>query len=54
MTVFAAERLMERETGAVSGAAYVGRDPGWRAQRNGYRDRDRETRAGTVALWIPK
>ena len=54
MIGYAAERLMELEVGAVTGAAYGEKDPGRRAQRNGYRDRDWETRAGTVELRIPK
>jgi putative transposase len=36
MIGFAAERLMELEVGAVTGAAYGEKDPAWRAQRNGY------------------
>ena len=38
MIGFAAERLMELEVGAATGAAYGEKDPSRRAQRNGYRD----------------
>src|SRR4051812_29835998 len=54
MIGFAAQRLMELEVGAVTGAGYGEKDPLRLAQRNGYRDRDWETRAGTVELRIPK
>jgi putative transposase len=54
MIGFAAERLMEPEVAGLAGAAYGERNPDRLAQRNGYRDRTWETRAGTVELRIPK
>ncbi|MBW4025530.1 MAG: IS256 family transposase [Proteobacteria bacterium] len=54
MIGFAAERLMQIETEGLCGAAPGERTAERRNQRNGYRDRDWETRAGTVELRIPK
>jgi putative transposase len=54
MIGFAAQRLMELEVEGLTGAAYGEKTPERFAQRNGYRDRTWETRAGTVELRIPK
>jgi putative transposase len=54
MIGFAAQRLMEPEVEGLTGAAYGEKAPERLAQRNGYRDRTWETRAGTVELRIPK
>jgi putative transposase len=54
MIGFAAKRLMELEVEATTGAGYGEKSPQRLVQRNGYRERDWETRAGTVELRIPK
>jgi transposase-like protein len=54
MISYAAERLMEIEVGGMTGAGYGEKSPTRLAQRNGHRERDWHTRAGTVELRIPK
>jgi transposase-like protein len=54
LLAFAAERLMEIEVAERTGAALGERSPARRVQRNGYRERDWDTRAGSIELKIPK
>jgi putative transposase len=54
MIGFAAQRLMEIEVEGLTGAPHGERHPDRLNQRNGYRERLWETRAGTVELRIPK
>ena len=54
MIGFTAERLMALEVEGLTGAAHGERSPDRLTHRNGYRERSWETRAGTVALKIPK
>ena len=54
MLAFAAERLMELEVEAAAGALKGARSVQRTAQRNGYRERPWETRAGRIELAIPR
>ena len=54
MIGFTAQRLMALEVEGLTGAGHGERSPARVNQRNGYRDRVWETRAGTVELKIPK
>ena len=54
MLAFAAERMMELEVEARTGAPAGQRSPDRLNQRNGYRERAWDTRAGRIDLAIPK
>jgi putative transposase len=54
MLALAAERIMEAEVEAAAGAAKGARTPVREAHRNGYRERDWDTRAGRIELAIPR
>lgn len=54
MISFAAKRLMELEVGGLTGAGHGEKSAARLVQRNGYRERDWQTRAGTVKLRIPR
>jgi transposase-like protein len=54
MLALAAERIIQAEVEARTGAAIRARSPMREAQSNAYRDRDWDTRAGRIALEIPK
>jgi putative transposase len=54
MLAFAAERIMEAEVEVLTGAAKGARTALRENHRNGYRERDWDTRAGRVELAIPK
>jgi transposase-like protein len=54
MLAFAAERLMNLEVEALTGAPTGVRSPDRLTHRNGYRERAWDTRAGRIDLAIPK
>jgi len=54
MLAFVTGRMMEMEVENLTGAAHGERSADRQTQRNGYRMRDWETRAGTVPVAIPK
>src|ERR1700750_220425 len=54
MLSFAAGRLMDAEVQARAGAAHGVRDLARQVQRNGYRERVWDTRAGRIELEIPR
>jgi transposase-like protein len=53
MLAFAAERIMEAEVEGRTGAAKGARTPMREVQRNGYRDRDWDTRVNRLTIGTP-
>ncbi len=51
---FAADRIMDLEVELRTGATKGARSPLREVQRNGYREREWDTRVGRIALEIPK
>ena len=54
MMTFVANRMMDLDVESLTGAAYNERSVHRSNQRNGYRERDWHTRAGTIPVAIPK
>jgi putative transposase len=54
LLAYAAERLMAAEVEGLCGAGHGERSPARINQRNGYRERPWDTRAGRIELKIPK
>ena len=54
MIAFATARMMEMEVRVLTGAAFGQKSRARLVQRNGYRDRHSETRAGLIELHIPR
>ncbi|BDE05925.1 IS256 family transposase [Vulcanimicrobium alpinum] len=54
MLQYAAQRIMEIDVEELCGLPYGERGPGRQNARNGFRERQWETRSGTIGLRIPK
>ena len=54
MMTYVANRMMDLDVETLTGAAYNERSADRSNQRNGYRERDWHTRAGTIPVAIPK
>ncbi|BDE08273.1 hypothetical protein WPS_35490 [Vulcanimicrobium alpinum] len=54
MLQYAGQRIMEIDVEELCGLPYGERGPGRQNARNGFRERQWETRSGTIGLRIPK